>query len=243
MRLALSDPRLWAFVLLQHSSVLATTFQYFYPSIVETLNYPHVQTLLLTVPPWMLAFFASLFITWNSGRTGDRGLHIVGLMCVSLVGNIIAVSTTKPGVRYFAMFLMPLGVLPAYSLILAWLANSFPRPLSKRSASIATANAIANLASVYGSYMWPSTDAPRYIPGGAANSVVLVWVMCVVFGIRMWHRKINARLAEAEAAGDVVLTPTTATAEGQAGVKEDVVTKPLYKGDHDAKPVGFRYPF
>ena len=61
---------------------------------------------------------------------------------VSCVGNIIVVSTLNTGARFFAMFLMPLGAVSAYQIIVAWVANSFPRPLVKRSAAIAICNMI-----------------------------------------------------------------------------------------------------
>lgn len=48
---------------------------------------------------------------------------------------------------------MPMGAVSAYQIIIAWVANSFPRPLVKRSAAIAIANMIGNTASIYGSYM------------------------------------------------------------------------------------------
>ena len=50
VKLALQDYRLYLFTLFQHMSLLSQTFQYFFPSIVETLGYGKIATLLLTVP-------------------------------------------------------------------------------------------------------------------------------------------------------------------------------------------------
>jgi len=50
VKLAVKDYRLYLFVLLQHMSLLSQTFQYFFPSIVATLGYGKITTLLLTVP-------------------------------------------------------------------------------------------------------------------------------------------------------------------------------------------------
>lgn len=41
-------------------------------------------------------------------------------------------------------------------------------PDEKRAVAIAAVNAVGNLAAIYGSYMWPSTDAPDYKPGFTA---------------------------------------------------------------------------
>ena len=50
VKLAFTDYRVYLFVLLQHLGVLAMTFQYFFPSIIETLHVSKLESLLLTVP-------------------------------------------------------------------------------------------------------------------------------------------------------------------------------------------------
>lgn len=44
------------------------------------------------------------------------------------------------------------NLTPIDQIIVSWVANSFPRPLVKRSACIAIANMIGNTATIYGSY-------------------------------------------------------------------------------------------
>ncbi|KXJ96662.1 allantoate permease [Microdochium bolleyi] len=221
--LALRDPRLYLFTLLQHCSILSQSFQYFFPSIVKTLNYGNVQTLLLTVPVWIGTFLVSLVVTYTSSRTGDRSYHIIILMLVSVVGNIIAVATLNTGARFFAMFLLPMGAVAAYQIILSWVANSFPRPLVKRSACISIANMIANCANIYGPFMYPATDAPRYLRGGVSTAAVAVLVAALAFVLRMVLKKQNEKLARAEV------------------VTEDGNVQNLHGNSREAGAVGFRY--
>ncbi|OQE15291.1 hypothetical protein PENSTE_c029G04599 [Penicillium steckii] len=198
LMLVFADKRIYLFILLQHTSLLSQNFQYFFPTIVQTLGYNNIETLLITAPVWIATFLVSLLVTWTSGRTDDRSLHIIGLMLVSVVGGIICTVTTNTGAKFFAMFLMPMGAVSAYQIILAWVANSFPRPLVKRSAAIALANMIGNTASIYGSYMWPSSSGPRYIPGGSATAAIALLVALIALLIRLVHAKMNNRLEEAE---------------------------------------------
>ncbi|KAK2608077.1 hypothetical protein N8I77_006712 [Diaporthe amygdali] len=198
LKLALADYRLYLFVLLQHVSLLSQTFQYFFPSIVGTLGYGSIDTLWLTAPVWFATFLVSIFVTWTSSRTKDRSIHIVCLMLVAAVGNAIATGTTNIGARFFAMFLMPMGAVSAYQIIVSWVANSFPRPLVKRSISIAIANMIGNTASIYGSYMYPATAAPRYIPGGTANTVICLMVALLALVLRFVHLRENRELEKLE---------------------------------------------
>ncbi|KAK3315600.1 major facilitator superfamily domain-containing protein [Apodospora peruviana] len=197
-KLALLDYRLYLFVLLQHLSLLSQTFQYFFPSIVGTLKYGKIETLWLTVPVWFATFLISVCVTWTSAKTKDRSIHIFCLMLLAAVGNAIATGATSVGARFFAMFLMPMGAVSSYQIILSWIANSFPRPMVKRSACLAIANMIGNTASIYGSYMYPASAAPQYIPGGSANAVICLLVGSLALGLRFLHIRENKKLEQAE---------------------------------------------
>lgn len=78
------------------------------------------------------------------------------------------------------------------------MANSFPRPLVKRSVSIAIANMLGNTSSIYGSYMYPSSASPRYIPGGVANTVICLLVALLALVLRFIHIKENRKLEALE---------------------------------------------
>ena len=103
LKMAVKDYRIYVFTLLQHVSLLTQTFQYFFPSIVKTLGYSSIETLLITAPVWIATFLISLVVTYTSGKYGDRSMHIIVLQAVAVVGNIIVVSTTSIGARFFAM--------------------------------------------------------------------------------------------------------------------------------------------
>ncbi|KAJ5377131.1 uncharacterized protein N7496_004540 [Penicillium cataractarum] len=203
LAMVFADKRIYLFILLQHTSLLSQNFQYFFPTIVKTLGYGNIETLLITAPVWIATFLVSLVVTYTSGKTNDRSLHIICLMLVSVVGGIICTATTNTGAKFFAMFLMPMGAVSAYQIIIAWVANSFPRPLVKRSAAIAIANMLGNTASIYGSYMWPSSSGPRYIPGGSATAAIALLVALIALVIRLVHQKMNQRLEAVESSEDV----------------------------------------
>ncbi|KAK9453372.1 major facilitator superfamily domain-containing protein [Dipodascopsis uninucleata] len=219
LKLAVKDVRLYLFILLQHLGILTQTFQYFFPSIVQTLGYGKIATLLLTAPAWFATFIVALAVTYTSGKYQDRCYHICGLIMISFVGNIIASTTTGTGPRMFAMFLMPIGTIASYQIILAWVANTFPRPQVKRSICIAICNMIANTGNIYGSYMYPSTAAPRYLAGGIAVCVMCLAIVVLAFIIRLILQRDNKLLEKKELEG---------TLEGQ-------------EESNDSRAKGFRY--
>lgn len=89
----------------------------------------------------------------------------------------------------------------------------------KRSACISFANLIGNSANIYGSYMYPASDGPRYLPGGIATAIVALSVAILAGVVRLVLQKENKRLAERDAS------------EPEAGI----VNSP------DTAAVGFRY--
>jgi len=52
-----------------------------------------------------------------------------------------------------------------------WVPNVISTPVQKRAVAIALVNALGNSASIYGVFLWPSSDAPRYRPGFAVTTV------------------------------------------------------------------------
>ncbi|KAI3577508.1 major facilitator superfamily domain-containing protein [Fusarium oxysporum f. sp. albedinis] len=188
VKLAVRDYRLYLFVLLQHVSLISQTFQYFFPTIVGTLGYGKITTLWLTAPAWFATFLLSVCVTLSSAKTNDRSLHIICLMLVAAIGNAIAAATTVVGARFFAMFLMPMGSVASYQIIVSWVANSFPRPLVKRSAVIAICNMIGNTAS------------------GSANAAICVIVALLALLLRYVHKWENKKLDKAEAEENAVAT-------------------------------------
>ncbi|KAJ4356415.1 uncharacterized protein N0V89_004448 [Didymosphaeria variabile] len=137
--LAFKDPRLYLFTLLQHISLLSQSFQYFFPTIVKTLGYGNIETLLITAPVWIGTFLVSLVVTYTAGKYNDRSIHIFCLMLISVVGNIIVVSSLNT--------------------------------------------------------VYPSTDGPRYLPGGSATAAVALSVAILALVVRLVLQRDNKKLA------------------------------------------------
>ena len=115
--------------------VASGTVTNLFPTVVQTLGYSDVISLLLTVPPYALAVITTFLNSWHADRTGERYWHITVPLYFSVLAFIIAAATTATGPRYFAMMLMPAGVYTGYVVALAWISNTLPRPPAKASSS------------------------------------------------------------------------------------------------------------
>lgn len=69
----------------KHPDLLCCSFT---PTIVQTFGYTTVQTQLLTVPPFVLAFIVTLIVAWFSDRYGRRGLSAIAMSVLALAGYI-----------------------------------------------------------------------------------------------------------------------------------------------------------
>jgi MFS family permease len=198
IKLAFKDYKTYIFGLMMNANTLNQTFSYFFPTIVKTLGYSNTVTLLLTVPVWFAAFLFSVVFSWHASRTNERAFHICAAMLISCIGNILVISTTNNGARFFAMFLMPIGAFPGIQLILAWVVNSMPRPAAKRTVALAVANTMSNAANVYGSYLYQAQDGPRYVIGGIVIAVMAI--VCIILTLVMRYCLIreNKRLERQE---------------------------------------------
>ena len=58
-------------------------------------------------------------------------------------------------------------------------------PAEKRAVAIALVNSLGNSASIYGVFLWPSQDAPRYVPGFSATTVWMFALGCTAL-IMQW---------------------------------------------------------
>jgi hypothetical protein len=63
---------------------------------------------------------------------------------------------------------------------------------------------IGNTASIYGSYMYPSSDGPQYTPGGSANAAICVIVALLALMLRYVHKWENKKLDKAEQEANAV---------------------------------------
>lgn len=78
----------------------------FFPTVVRTLGYNDIITLLLTAPPYVLAVFVTLINAWHADKTGERYLHVTLPLCVAMAAYILAASTSSLTPRYISMMLM-----------------------------------------------------------------------------------------------------------------------------------------
>ncbi|ORY13834.1 pantothenate transporter liz1 [Clohesyomyces aquaticus] len=201
LKLALLDVKTWILTIMLLAIVSSASVTNFFPTVVKTLGYGNVQTLLLTAPPYVLAVITTYLNAWHADKTGERFYHIALPLCVGVFSFILAAATHSTAPRYVAMMLMVPGIYTGYVVALAWISNSLPRPAAKRAAALAFINAISNTSSIYASYMYPQPKGKKQpdltIPlsvdcATAALAIVMAVIMRIVL------QRLNKKLDRGE---------------------------------------------
>jgi hypothetical protein len=160
--LAIQDSKVHVLTLLVTCIVSSASVTNFFPTVVQTLKYGPIQTLLLTTPPYVLAVGMTMLNAWHADRTGERFLHVSLPLCVGVAAFVLAISTLNTAARYLSMMLMVSGLYTGYVVCLAWISNCIARPPAKRAAALALINAVGNASSIWASYLYPESSSPRY---------------------------------------------------------------------------------
>ncbi|TID21307.1 nicotinamide mononucleotide permease [Venturia nashicola] len=194
--MCLKDPKVYIMMLTFTAYVVGLSFNAFFPTLTKTLGYSYVPTLLFSAPPWAFAVIVSLFVSWHADRTQEKFFHIVGPICIGLVGFIISMSTLNTAGRYVALFLQA-SSYAGFIVFYSWISSSFPRPPAKRAVAIALINAFSQLGNIAGSYVW---DLPA---NGFRSSYGIVTAMfgvtilgCWIF--RVFIMRLNRELEQSE---------------------------------------------
>ncbi|KAJ5377125.1 uncharacterized protein N7496_004534 [Penicillium cataractarum] len=200
IKVSVSDWRTWAFVVGYMVIVGSSTLTYFYPTLVKGLfgNASTEKINFLTIPIYGVAFVCTAITAYFSDKIpGWRGLVIACWLTFSLICSIIVCAVYNFTARYVLLVLMAAGLWATNAGTLAFASSAFAgmHPQA-RGVSLALVNALGNLAQIYGSYLFPDSDRPKYIKGFSVISAMLVVGIIVFSGLHIWFRRNAKTLAE-----------------------------------------------
>ena len=93
-------------LVLLFGNVSAASITNFFPTVVQTLGYSEVKTLLLTTPPYLLGVITTLLNARHADKTGERFFHVSLPLCLAMITFIISAATVNTAARYVCIMLM-----------------------------------------------------------------------------------------------------------------------------------------
>ncbi|KAJ5119215.1 hypothetical protein N7526_010852 [Penicillium atrosanguineum] len=193
VKVSVRDWRTWAFVVGYMVIVGSSTLTYFYPTLIkglfgdastEKINY-------LTIPIYGVAFVCTAITAYISDKVPSwRGLIIAAWLAFSLACSIIVCAVYNYTARYVLLVLMATGLWATNGGTLAYASSAFAGlHRQARGVSLALVNALGNLAQIYGSYLFPDSDTPKYIMGFSVISAMLALGVIVFLLLHIWFRR------------------------------------------------------
>ncbi|EJD54226.1 MFS general substrate transporter [Auricularia subglabra TFB-10046 SS5] len=203
VRSAFKSLQVWIAALICITIAMPTfSFALFIPSIIQQLGFTgtnnnHAQ--LMTVPPYAVGFVCTIAAAALSDHKRHRAGFLLGSIVVGMVGYAILISASHDNVRYGGTFMTAAGIFTATALNVPWLSNNLPGH-SRRAAGSALQLAVGQIGGIAGAYLYPDTDAPRYLTGHAAclGSLGLAALATVAQYLHLRHE--NHKLDAAQAA-------------------------------------------
>ncbi|KAJ9636900.1 hypothetical protein H2199_007894 [Coniosporium tulheliwenetii] len=154
----------------------SSTLSYFYPTLVNGLGFKStVQAQYMTVPIYAFAFVCTVITGYFSDRIPDhRGIVIAPWLAFSMITSIIVCAVYNFTARYVLLIVMAAGLWASNALSLSFASSTFGSMEPEvRAVALAVMNAMGNLAQIYGAYLFPSDDAPKYLVGFGVISGML----------------------------------------------------------------------
>lgn len=197
---ASTDPCTYSFMLLFVLDVGANTISYFIPTITESLGYETAMAQYMTVPVYAVAAIVLNIWAYSADRQEERRWHITSALVLGFICSLVCAIVKAPVVRYVMLCFVASGIWSALPLILAWASKTINLPAEKRAIAIAMINAVGNLASVYGSQIWPTSSAPHYTMGWGITAGFLGAGACVAAVMPVFIKLVPNKLTKAELA-------------------------------------------
>lgn len=135
-------------------------------------------------------------VCFHSDYRQERGFHLAGTAVFTGACFAAIMGITAHKAQYALLCFAVAGIYVCIPLVLVWTSNVVSWPAEKRAVTQATVNAMGNAASIYGSFLWPSSDAPRYYPGFGATLAMNVALAVVAVAMVILNRQFPYPIAD-----------------------------------------------
>lgn len=134
-----------------------------------------MQAQYMTAPIYAVAFVCTAITTFFADRVSNhRGLLISSWLAFALITAICVCVIYDFTARYVLLVLMAAGLWSSNALALSFASATFgDMEPEVRAIALALVNAMGNLAQIYGAYLFPADDKPKYLMGFGVISGML----------------------------------------------------------------------
>lgn len=183
LKQAVTNWRTWLFVVGYMAIVGSSTLSYFYPTLVNGLGYSTTMSQYMTIPIYAAAFVCTAITGYFMDKHSQwRGIVLGCWMSIAMIGAVVVCVVYDFKARYALLVIIASGLWASNGLALSYTSSACANmPNEVRAITLAFVNAMGNLAQIYGAYLFPSADAPKYLKGfGVISGLCLTGVAAYV---------------------------------------------------------------
>ena len=199
IKAAFSQWKTWAAVVPFWACTVGTYgFTSTVPSVVEQLGYTTGKAQLMTIPIYVVGMLGTLIAAFWSDRIQQRTPFIMGGLAIAVVGFIgeLAIPHPKlPGLTYFFLFPIALGLYAPFVSIVTLIGNNIA-PSSKRAVGMALLISVGNAGGICGSNIYLAAEAPKYPAGFGTCLGVCVAGIIMAYVLRKGYQYENRKRDE-----------------------------------------------
>ncbi|CAK3967580.1 related to tartrate transporter [Lecanosticta acicola] len=170
---------------------------FFTPTIVNGLGYKSIEAQIMTVPPWVVGYFACLFLGWSADRCNARGWHIAASSIIGGAGWLTAglLPADAYTARYGCLFLCACGAFPSSGPLSAWVTCNVPA-IACLGLATALNNSSSGVSQVISQWIWrPDEAGSGYPTGNLVCAACSFFTAAMAIGMRINYGRMNKRRA------------------------------------------------
>ena len=189
-----ADLKNWCCMLMFFSiNVSFASLPVYMPTIIEEMGYSSVNAQGLSAPPYILTTIVVLLASWLSDKYQVRSLFICGITIIGSVGYLLLAFIDTVGVRYFACFLIAVGIFPAVPLLITWSGNCHSSD-GKKGMGFVLLQVVGQCGPLLGTRIFPASDGPRYQKGCLISFGFLAFTCILALVLRFHLQRLNKKL-------------------------------------------------
>jgi len=170
----------------------------FLPSIVSQLGFSRNKTQLLSVGPFAVGFFVTIFSAFWSDHYESRGITAALISLLAVAGFALYLGAEHKFTSYGALYLMVPGVYASAPVLSAWMANN-SEPYYRRATSVAIGFIATNSGGILSTWSFPTAEGPKFRKTTIMNltfSTIVVVGSFVNVAYLSWRNKVKKRPGE-----------------------------------------------
>ncbi|KAH7060238.1 major facilitator superfamily domain-containing protein [Linnemannia elongata] len=185
---AMKDPKVYIFMILN----LCVTIPGVQSLMREPTSEARMLAQLLSSPAYLMGAISTFAVAILADRTQQRGMILMGLAVVTIVGYCMVLFTLNVYVNYAGVIVISMGQTPMTPIVTSWLTTNIGG-YAKRAVAVAMFLLSSSVAGVIGSQLYKSRHAPHYTKGHLVNIGMMVMLMLFAFLQRFMMKRENSR--------------------------------------------------